>query len=179
MKVKKKLKKAIQKFKIIHTNFKMKKGRLKKWFIYKTKRSFIRLRKTFRMAIKTMDHEKQGLNDIQKPLYDICMRLISDPNSQLRSSPIDYVFQIENEKYLIIIRPNNTSNTELYSISLVEYKEDSRDLSGFVEIPFPSDFTKIIIHRFEKEVQKRMKYRQIVKVTKVSSHLKEILNEMN
>jgi len=47
-----------------------------------------------------------------------------------------------------------------------------------VEIPFPSDFTKVIIHRFEKEVQRRMKTRQIVKVTKVSSHLKEILNEM-
>jgi len=51
-------------------------------------------------------------------------------------------------------------------------------MSGFVEIPFPADYTKIIIHRFEKEVQRRMKTRQIVKVTKVSSHLKEILNEM-
>jgi hypothetical protein len=106
------------------------------------------------------------------------MKLISDPKSQLRSSQIDYVFQIENEKYLIIIKPNNTSNTEVYSVSLLEYKEDSKDMSGFVEIPFPADYTKIIIHRFEKEVQKRMKTRHIVKVTKVSSHLKEILNEM-
>ncbi len=156
----------------------MGKGRFKKWMIYKTKRSFIHFRRYFRKAIKTMDSEKQNLNDIQKPLYDICMRLIGDSKSQLRSSQIDYVFQIENEKYLIIIKPNNTSNTEIYSISLLEYKEDSKDMSGFVEIPFPADYTKIIIHRFEKEVQRRMKTRQIVKVTKVSSHLKEILNEM-
>jgi hypothetical protein len=158
----------------------MKKNKLKRWIFYKLKRSYIRFRRSFKTAMKTMDGQsKSELNDIQKPLYDICMKLILDSKSQLRSSPIDYVFQIESEKYLIIIRPNNTSNTELYSISLVEYKEDSRDLSGFVEIPFPADFTRIIIHRFEKEVQRRMKYRQVVKVTKVSSHLKEILSEMN
>lgn len=156
----------------------MKKNRFKRWVIYKAKRTFIHFRSSFRRAVQTMDSEKQSMNDIQKPLYDICMKLISDPKSQLRSSQIDYVFQIENEKYLIIIKPNNTSNTEVYSVSLLEYKEDSKDMSGFVEIPFPADYTKIIIHRFEKEVQKRMKTRHIVKVTKVSSHLKEILNEM-
>jgi len=158
----------------------MKKNRIKRWMIYKIKRSLIRFRRSFKSAIKTMDgNSKSELNDIQKPLYDICMKLILEPKSQLRSSPIDYVFQIESEKYLIIIRPNNTSNTEMYSVSLVEYKEDSRDLSGFVEIPFPADYTKVIIHRFEKEVQRRMKARQIVKVTKVSTHLKEILSEMD
>ena len=146
--------------------------------IYKAKRSFIRFRKYFRRAIKTMDSEKPGLNEIQKPLYDICMRLISDPKSQLRYSQIDYVFQMETDKYLLIIKPNNTSNSEIYSVSLLEYKDDSKDMSSFVEIPFPGDFTKVIIHRFEKEVQRRMKTRQIVKITKVSSHLKEILNEM-
>ena len=155
-------------------------SRIKRWIVYKIKRSVIRFRRYLRSTVQKLDgNTKSVLNDIQKPLYDICMKLIIEPKYQLRSSHIDYVFQIESEKYLIIIRPNNTSSDEMYSVSLLEYKEDSRDISGFVEIPFPSDFTKIIIHRFEKEVQRRMKARQIVKVTKVSSHLKEILSEMN
>lgn len=155
------------------------KNRIKRWIIYKLKRTYIRAKLSFRSTLRSLNSQTRlELNDIQKPLYDICMRLIQDPKSQLRSSPIDYVFQIESEKYLIIIRPSSTTS-ELYSVSLVEYKEDTRDLSGFVEIPFPVEFVKIIIHRFEKEVQKRMKYRQVVKVTKVSKHLKEILNEMD
>jgi len=137
-------------------------------------------RRKFKRAMKTMDpNVKSSLNEIQKPLYDICMKLINDRRSELRTNHIDYIFHIENDKYLIIIRPNNTSNTELYSVSLLEYKTDVRDLSGFVDIPFPTEYTKMIIHRFDKEVQKRMKTRQVLKTTKVANHLQTILEEMS
>ena len=153
---------------------------IKRWFFYKLRKMMVICRRKFKRAMKTMDpNVKISLNEIQKPLYDICMKLINDRRSELRTNHIDYIFHIENDKYLIIIRPNNTSNTELYSVSLLEYKTDVRDLSGFVEIPIPTEYTKMIIHRFDKEVQKRMKTRQVLKTTKVANHLQTILEEMS
>jgi len=153
---------------------------IKRWFFYKLRKMMVICRRKFKRAMKTMDpNVKISLNEIQKPLYDICMKLINDRRSELRTNHIDYIFHIENDKYLIIIRPNNTSNTELYSVSLLEYKTDVRDLSGFVDIPFPTEYTKMIIHRFDKEVQKRMKTRQVLKTTKVANHLQTILEEMS
>ena len=153
---------------------------IKRWFFYKLRKMMVICRRKFKRAMKTMDpNVKISLNEIQKPLYDICMKLINDRNTELRTNHIDYIFHIENEKYLIIIRPNNTSNTEIYSVSLLEYKPDGRDLSGFVDIPFPAEYTKMIIHRFDKEVQKRMKTRQVLKTTKVANHLQTILEEMS
>ena len=153
---------------------------IKRWFFYKLRKMMVICRRKFKRAMKTMDpNVKSSLNEIQKPLYDICMKLINDRNTELRTNHIDYIFHIENEKYLIIIRPNNTSNTEIYSVSLLEYKPDGRDLSGFVDIPFPAEYTKMIIHRFDKEVQKRMKTRQVLKTTKVANHLQTILEEMS
>ena len=158
----------------------MTKKTIKRWFFYKLRKMMVICRRKFKRAMKTMDpNVKSTLNEIQKPLYDICMKLINDRRSELRTNHIDYIFHIENEKYLIIIRPNNTSNTEIYSVSLLEYKPDGRDLSGFVDIPFPAEYTKMIIHRFDKEVQKRMKTRQVLKTTKVANHLQTILEEMS
>ena len=158
----------------------MTRNTIKRWFFYKLRKMMVICRRKFKRAMKTMDpNVKSSLNEIQKPLYDICMKLINDRRSELRTNHIDYIFHIENDKYLIIIRPNNTSNTELYSVSLLEYKTDVRDLSGFVDIPFPTEYTKMIIHRFDKEVQKRMKTRQVLKTTKVANHLQTILEEMS
>jgi len=158
----------------------MTKKTIKRWFFYKLRKMMVICRRRFKRAMKTMDpNVKSSLNEIQKPLYDICMKLINDRKTELRTNHIDYVFHIENDKYLIIIRPNNTSNTELYSVSLLEYKSDGKDLSGFVDIPFPAEYTKMIIHRFDKEVQKRMKTRQVLKTVKVASHLQTILEEMS
>lgn len=156
----------------------MTKKTVKRWFVYKFCRLAVRIRKLFKTAAKTMD-SKVTMNEIQKPLFDICMRMINEPTTELRISNIDHVFHIENSKYLIILRPSKSSNTETYSISLVEYKNDTRELSGFVEIPFPNDFTKIIVTRFNKEIHKRMKTKQSLKTIKVATHLQSILDEMN
>jgi hypothetical protein len=50
---------------------------------------------------------------------------------------------------------------------------------GFVEIAFPPEEARIIIHKLEKETQKRMKTRQIQKTVKVANHLNDILKEMS
>ena len=98
----------------------MMKKTIKRWFFYKLRKMMVICRRKFKRAMKTMDpNVKISLNEIQKPLYDICMKLINDRRSELRTNHIDYIFHIENDKYLIIIRPNNTSNTELYSVSLL------------------------------------------------------------
>jgi hypothetical protein len=152
----------------------------KKWITYKIIKLFVRSRRTFKRALKTIDPSTKGkLNDLQKPLYDICIKLIGESTTQLRSNSIDYVYHIESDKYLVIIKPNNDSNREIYSVSLIEYKDDSKNLLGFVEIAFPPEEARVIIHKFEKETQKRMKTKQIQKTVKVANHLNEILKEMS
>jgi hypothetical protein len=121
-------------------------------------------------------HKPVSLNEIQKPLFDIALKLISDPNTELRSNSIDYTFHIESENYLVILRSNNIS-TENYSISLIELNSLSQT-PVFVDIPFPQDHVKSIIDKFDREVQKRMKNRQTLKTTKVANRLQNILKEI-
>ncbi len=150
---------------------------LKKWLFYKYKKMIVRLRRNSKSLIKTMEVKKNiKLNEIQQPLYDICLKLISDSNSELRSNTIDYTFHIENESYLLIIRTNVISY-ENYSISLIDNSSEN-SVPVFVDVPFPTDFVKHIILKFDREVQKRMNSRQVLKTTKVSNHLYKILKNL-
>ena len=77
----------------------------KKWMTYKLMRMFVRSKRSFKKAMRTIDPStRKKLNDLQKPLYDICIKLIGDPSTQLRANSIDYVYHIESDKYLIIIK---------------------------------------------------------------------------
>jgi hypothetical protein len=150
---------------------------LKKWAYYKWKKMLVRLRRKSKSVMTSMDpHKPTSLNEIQKPLYDIAVKLINDPNTELRSNSIDYTFHIESESYLVILRSNNIS-TENYSISLIELNNTSQT-PVFVDIPFPQDHVKSIIEKFDREVQKRMKNRQTLKTTKVANRLQTILKEI-
>lgn len=154
-----------------------KKRTFKKWFFYKYKKMLVRLRSNSKSLIKKMEVKKNiKLNEIQQPLYDICLKLISDSNSELRSNTIDYTFHIENESYLVIIRTNAISY-ENYSISLIDNSSEN-SVPVFVDVPFPTDFVKHIILKFDREVQKRMNSRQVLKTTKVSNHLYKILKNL-
>lgn len=149
----------------------------KKWAHYKWKKVLVRLRRKSKSVMTKMDpHKPRSLNEIQKPLYDIALKLISDPNTELSSTSIDYTFQIESENYLVILRSNNIS-TENYSISLTELNNNSQ-VPVFVDIPFPQEHVKLIIEKFDREVQKRMKNRQTLKTTKVANRLQNILKEI-
>lgn len=154
-----------------------KKRSFKDWIFYKYKKMIVRLRRNSKSLAKRMDLKKKiKLNEIQQPLYDICLKLISDTNSELRSNTIDYTFHIENESYLVIIRTNVISY-ENYSISLIDNSSDNA-VPIFIDVPFPTDFVKYIILKFDREVQKRMNSRQLLKSTKVSNHLYKILKNL-
>jgi hypothetical protein len=154
-----------------------KKRTFKKWLFYKYKKMIVRLRINSKSLIKKMEVKKNiKLNEIQQPLYDICLKLISDTNSELRSNTIDYTFHIENENYLVIIRTNAIAH-ENYSISLIDNSSEN-SVPVFVDMPFPTDFVKHIILKFDREVQKRMNNRQVLKTTKVSNHLYKILKNL-
>lgn len=148
---------------------------IKKWASYKFKRFLVGLK---RKSKSVMEPKSRGpkLNEIQKPLYDICHKLISEPTTELRSNSIDYTFHIENDNYLLIIRSNQMTH-ESYSISLIELNSINQT-PVFVDIPFPSEFVKIIVEKFDREMHKRMKNRQTLKTTKVANRLQSILKQI-
>ena len=116
--------------------------------------------------------EPAQMDQIQKLVYEITLKLIADPTSELRSNSIDYTYQIENENYLIIIR--STSN--LYSINLIEYK--TRQLINNFDVPFDVDPIKIILEKFQREIHKRMKSKLLMKTARVAKHLQVILSDI-
>ena len=149
----------------------------KDWIFYKTKRTIVYFKRRQRNLIRTIAQpKKKELSEIQKPLFSISLRLISAPDTELRSNSIDYTYHIESDSYLVIIRPG--SNDAEYSVSLIEYKRGENAIPAYVDMPIPSEWGKIIVNKFEKEVQRRMKTRQIMKTHKVANHLHSILKEM-
>lgn len=112
------------------------------------------------------------MDQIQKVIFKITSKLIHDPHSELRSNNIDYTYHIENENYLIIIRPQSGH----YSINLIEYK--TRQLINNFDVPFDVSHVKILIEQYEREVHKRMKSKLLMKTTKVVKHLQSILTEI-
>lgn len=113
------------------------------------------------------------MDQIQKLVYDITMKLIHNPDSELRSNTIDYTYHIENDNYLIIIRPQSGH----YSINLIEYK--TRQLINNFDVPFDVNDIRILIEYYEREVHKRMKSKLLMKNTKVAKHLQTILSEID
>ena len=79
---------------------------------------------------------------------------------------------IENENYLIIIRPQS----DYYSINFIEYK--TKQLINNFDVPFDVEHVKILIDNYDREIHKRMKNRMLMKTTKVAKHLQNILNEI-
>jgi len=129
-----------------------------------------------RRSIKVMRRlearESLQMDQIQKVVYNITVKLIHDSESELRSNSIDYTYHIENDKYLIIIRPQSNN----YSITLIEYK--SEGVINNFDVPFSTTNVRQIVSKFEREVHKRMKSKMLMKTTKVVKHLQAIYNEI-
>lgn len=155
----------------------MKKGTFKQKLYYKYKKFLVRTRNRSMMISSMLEIKRKiQLNEVQQPLFEICLKLINEQNTILRSNLLDYTYQIENDKYLVIIRTASIYSEENYSISLVDSKNTT---SVYVDMPFPSEYVKQIILKLNKEIQKRMKTRQSIKTNKVSKHLNSILEELN
>lgn len=146
---------------------------IRRWFRYRWLRMVVRVKNYLTSLRNTIDDEKiYEMDDIQKLVYSITLKLIHDPESELRSSQLDYTYHVENDNYLIIIRhhPGN------YSINLIEYK--TRELINNFDVSFFRDDMDIIIDNFDREIHKRMNARQLLKTTKVVRHLQSILDDI-
>ena len=146
---------------------------IQRWIKWKLMRSLVTMRNRSLKVMRRLEaREPVEMDQIQKLVYTITLKLIHDSTSELRSNSIDYTYQIENDNYLVIIRP--TSN--YYSINLIEYK--TRQLINNFDVPFDIEPIKVITERFEREVHKRMKSKLIMKTSKVAKHLQVILDDI-
>jgi len=146
---------------------------LQRWIRWRVMRNLITMRNRSIKVMRRLEaREPVQMDQIQKLVYEITLKLIADPTSELRSNSIDYTYQIENDNYLIIIR--STSN--LYSINLIEYK--TRQLINNFDVPFDVDPIKVILEKFQREIHKRMKSKLLMKTTRVAKHLQVILNDI-
>ena len=145
---------------------------LKRWFRYRRLRLLVYLKNKFISIMRKLEtKDVSEMDQIQKVIFSITSKLIHDPHSELRSNNIDYTTHIENENYLIIIRPQSGH----YSINLIEYKETRQLINNF-DVPFDVSHIKILLNQYDREVHKRMKSKLLMKTTKVVKHLQSILD---
>lgn len=144
-------------------------------FGYRYKKFLILVRRRTKKISDKIENKTVSLNEIQKPLVDICLKLITNENTELRNNSIDYTFHIENENYLVIIRSNSFS-TNQYSITLVDY---NNSVYSVIDVPIPGNYIQIIVDKFDREVHRRMKNKEFFKNSKVANHLNSILKTLS
>ena len=118
---------------------------------------------------RTKDLYSNKMNDIQKLIFDITLKLINNPNSELRSNSIDFTYQVENDDYLIVISE--------YSVNLIEYR--NRQVVNNFDVYFDIDTIKTIVSNYEREIHKRMKSKLMIRRNRVTKHLESILNQID
>lgn len=147
---------------------------IQRWITWRFMRTLITLRKRSIKVMRRLEaREPIEMDQIQKLIYTITLRLIHDPSSELRSNSIDFSYQIENDNYLIIIK----TSAGHYTINLIEYK--TRQLINNFDVLFDVDHVKIIIENYEREVHKRMKSKLLMKTNRVTRHLQTILSDID
>ena len=118
---------------------------------------------------RTKELDSNKMNDIQKLIFDITLKLINNPNSELRSNSIDFTYQVENDDYLIVISE--------YSVNLIEYR--NRQVVNNFDVYFDIDTIKKIVSNYEIEIHKRMKSKLVIRRNRVTKHLESILNQID
>ena len=118
-------------------------------------------------AMSNLENRKTSLDDIQRPIYDICIKMIGDRRTDLRSMKGDY--QLENDEYFVSIRYSSSTPV----ISLFE----SRDQCSNVHTVFmDNEYTESIIDTFDREMSRRMRYRDSSKRKEIADHLSRIVS---
>jgi hypothetical protein len=135
---------------------------MKTWIKWKYLRTLALLKRKSRVF------EKGKMDDIQKLIFNISLKLIENPNSELRSNSIDLTYQIENGDYLIVIRQN--------SVNLMEYK--NRQIINNFDVYFDIDDIKMIVSNYETEIHKRMNDKVLLRTTKLVKHLQSVLDNI-
>ena len=84
---------------------------IQRWIRWRFMRNLVTLRKRSLKVMRSLEsREPAQMDQIQKLVYTITLRLIHDPSSELRSISIDYSYQIENDNYLILNGDDNNMN---------------------------------------------------------------------
>ena len=136
----------------------------KKWLYYRFMRTMVKMH----ASMPKINDSKITLDEVQRPMYDICIKMINDRSTDLRSMRGDY--QLENDEYFVSIK--YSSSTPI--ISLVE----SRDRCSNIHTVFiENHYVESIIDSFEREMSRRMRYRDSSRKKEISEHLKRIINE--
>lgn len=135
---------------------------MKTWVKWKYLRTLALLKRKSRVF------DKDKMDDIQKLIFNISLKLIENPNSELRSNSIDLTYQIENGDYLIVIRQN--------SVNLMEYK--NRQIINNFDVYFDIEDIKLIVSNYEREIHKRMNDKVLLRTTKLTKHLQSVLDNI-
>lgn len=147
---------------------------IKQWLSWKYKRTLIILKNRSLFISNILNKKSVNLTDMEKSLFDIAIKLIANNESILYSDNIEYVYHIELENYMIIIKPS-LNNFESYTIKF----SYNGEYSNYIELNLPPEYTKQVILRFNREIQRRMKKRQSLKIIKVNDNLKKMYDCIN
>lgn len=137
---------------------------IKRWFYYRYARIAVRAHNYLETSNK-----KLSLDEIQKPVYDICIKLINDRSTELRYHRGEY--QLENKSYFVSIRYNLSTPI----ISIVESREKC---SNIHTIFMDNDYTELIISNFDREMVRRMKHRENLRKKEIADHLSRVVIEI-
>jgi len=121
-------------------------------------------------SMNNIDNRKVALDEIQKPIFDLCLKLINERSTELRNMRGEY--QLENRDYFVSIRYNPTTPI----ISFIE----SRDQCSNVHMIFmDNNYVDSIIDNFDREMSRRMRYKESIKKKEISNHLNTIVDRFN
>lgn len=117
--------------------------KIKKWLYYR----FLRLIVKYYNKIKIVDSSSSGeLDEVQKSIYHIAIKLIHSPDTQLIG--ISGKYQLISSDFLILISYSNKS-----TISLIEKGGDH----NIHTVNIDSEYIESILNSYDREISKRMK----------------------
>ncbi len=138
----------------------------KKWIYYRFMRTVVRIYS----SMNSIDNRKSNLDEIQKPIFELCLKLINERSTELRNMRGEY--QLENKDYFVSIRYNSTTPI----ISFIE----SRDQCSNIHMIFmDNNYVESIIDTFDREMSRRMRYKEAIQKKEISSHLNKIVDRFN
>lgn len=121
-------------------------------------------------SMNNIDNRKSNLDEIQKPIFDLCLKLINERSTDLRNMRGEY--QLENKDYFVSIRYNSTTPI----ISFIE----SRDQCSNIHMIFmDNNYVDSIIDNFDREMSRRMRHRDAIKKKEIATNLNRIVDQFN
>lgn len=146
--------------------FNLKLMNFKTWLRYK----YLRLITKSHSYIKYIDSNRvSDLDEIQKPIYDICHKVLHNPKTELRNSR--HLYQLESDDYLITIKSTNAP-----TITLIE---NSGFCNNIHTVSIDTEYINTIIDGYDREMSRRIKSNESFRIKLMSDHLNRISSKIN